>query len=337
MKKWLSVAVKFLVSGTLIWFLLDRIDISAAVTRLLEVDQAMLALATAIFLLQLVVCVLRWMAVMDAIKAPLEFITALKIYYIGAFFSQTLPSSVGGDAVRIYRTYRAGRTLSNAVNGVMLERAATVLALLIVVAATQPFFLPRVGVDTASWAAAGVAMLSAGAVAGMAVLMMLDRLPSSLRRWRLVRGLATLAADTRTVFLTPLHFFKVIGWSATGHLNLTLGVYFMAVGLSLEITWLDCIALIPPVILITIIPISIAGWGVREGAMVYAFSLIGVPEEGALVLSLLFGLVGMATSLPGGVVWLSGGGMNADADAKEATDKAEDTFKADNPIPKDFK
>ncbi|OHC74901.1 MAG: hypothetical protein A3G18_01070 [Rhodospirillales bacterium RIFCSPLOWO2_12_FULL_58_28] len=319
MKKWIGIAVKFLVSGTLIWFLLGRINLDAAMTRLVEVDRTMLALATVIFLLQLVICVFRWMAVMDAIKAPLKFITALRIYYIGAFFSQTLPSSVGGDAVRIYRTYRVGMTLGNAVNGVMLERAATVLALLIVVVATQPFFLPRVSVETASWAVSGIALLSAGAGAGMAALMMLDRLPSSLRRWRLVRGLATLAADTRTVFLNPLHLFKVISWSATGHLNLTLGVYLMAVGLSLEISWLDCIALIPPVILITILPISIAGWGVREGAMVYAFSLIGVPEEGALVLSLLFGLVSIVTSLPGGVVWLTGGGMNADPIPKNFT------------------
>src|SRR3989338_5012338 len=100
MKKLIGIAVKFLVSGTLIWFLLGRINLDAAMTRLVEVDRTMLALATVIFLLQLVICVFRWMAVMDAIKAPLKFITALRIYYIGAFFSQTLPSSVGGDAVR---------------------------------------------------------------------------------------------------------------------------------------------------------------------------------------------------------------------------------------------
>jgi hypothetical protein len=53
------------------------------------------------------------------------------------------------------------------------------------------------------------------------------------------------------------------------------------------------------------LPISIAGWGVRETAMVGLFGLIGVPGEGALVLAVLFGLVGIAAALPGGVLWLA--------------------------------
>ena len=56
------------------------------------------------------------------------------------------------------------------------------------------------------------------------------------------------------------------------------------------------------------LPISIAGWGVREQAMVTAFALIGVPGEGALALSILFGLIALLFGLPGGVVWL----MSAD-------------------------
>jgi len=78
-------------------------------------------------------------------------------------------------------------------------------------------------------------------------------------------------------------------------------------GLDLPVTWVDCLALIPPVILATTLPISIGGWGVREGAMVVALGAIGVPAEGALVLSVVVGLVGMASALPGGLIWLLGG------------------------------
>ena len=60
----------------------------------------------------------------------------------------------------------------------------------------------------------------------------------------------------------------------------------------------------PPVLLVMTLPISIAGWGVREQAMVAAFALVGVPGEGALALSIMFGLMGLITGLPGGVVWL---------------------------------
>ena len=303
-KKWLALTLKFVVSGALIWFLLSKIDVGEATERITDADLGMLLLAILIFLFQLIVCVFRWRAVLTAIGAFLSFVDALKIYYIGIFFNQTLPSSVGGDAVRVYKAYRAGIGLRGAINGVMLERAGTVIALVLVVLAAQPFFLPRVGEEAAGWIAPVAIFLFLGAVAGLALLMVLDRIPVSFHRWRLVRGLAALAADTRRVFLAPGPALRIIGWAAAGHVNLALGVYFIAMSLGLNITLVDCLALIPPVILITTLPISIAGWGVREGAMVAAFSLIGVAAEGALVLSLLFGLLVVATSLPGGVIWL---------------------------------
>ena len=312
LKKRLPLALKFLVSGLLIWFLLANVDLEAAKERVLEIAPGMVALATAIFLVQPLIGALRWQAVLDAIGAPLPFARAVGFVFIGTFFSQTLPSSVGGDAVRIYKTWRAGLTLRGAVNGVMLERIAAVVALVALVAATQPFFLPRVGEDTAGWIISAVALSVAATVAGMVVLLVLDQLPASLRGWRLVRGLARLGADARKVFLAPRAAGKALGWGVAGHVNLSLGVYVLALGLELEVTWVDCIALFPPVLLVTTLPISIAGWGVREGAMVAAFSLVGVPVEGALVLSILFGLLIVLISLPGGVVWMLSGDRRAD-------------------------
>ncbi len=317
------LALKIAVSVTLIWFLLGHIDIASARDRLFEVDSVMLALAVAVMVFQLVLVVLRWQAVLIALDEPIPFIKALQTYYIGLFFNQTLPSSVGGDAVRIYRSYRNGLTLRGAINGVMLERAATVVALIILVLLTQPFFLPRVGETNAAWLLPAVLLFAVVAISGLAVLMFLDRIPSSFHHWRLVRGLAFLAADTRRVFLNPLSALRSLGWSVVGHLNITLAVYILALGIGLDVTWVDCIALIPPVILVTTLPISIAGWGVREGAMVAAFGLVGVPSEGALVLSLLFGLIGIITSLPGGLVWLNSGGPEEKQDMDEITARAE--------------
>ncbi|MCH7692947.1 MAG: flippase-like domain-containing protein [Proteobacteria bacterium] len=311
-KKRLPLALKFLVSGLLIWFLLANVDLEAAKERVLEIAPGMVALATAIFLVQLVIGAMRWRAVLDAIGAPLPFARAVRFFFIGAFFSQTLPSSVGGDAVRIYKTWRAGLTLGAAVNGVMLERIAAVVALVALVAATQPFFLPRVSEDTAGWIISAVALSVAATVAGMVVLLVLDRLPVSLRGWRLVRGLARLGVDARKVFLVPRAAGKALGWGVAGHVNLTLGVYVLALGLKLDVTWVDCIVLFPPALLLTTLPISIAGWGVREGAMVAVFALVGVPTDGALVLSILFGLLDALISLPGGIVWVLSGDRRAD-------------------------
>ena len=77
--------------------------------------------------------------------------------------------------------------------------------------------------------------------------------------------------------------------------------------MQLDVRLLDCILLVPPVILVTVVPISIAGWGVREGAMVVAFGFIDVPASAAFAVSVLFGLTLAAASLPGSLIWwLSG-------------------------------
>ena len=313
-KKWLAVAFKFAVSVTLVWYVLERAGLGAVKDRVLGVAPIMVLLATVLLLVQALICTRRWQAVLDAIRTPLRFLHALALLFIGAFFNQTLPSSVGGDAVRIYKAHRAGLTLGGAFNGVILERVATVLGMVVLVVATQPVFLTRVGEDVGAWMMVALALFTLAAVAGIALLMVLDRLPSRLDRWRVVRGLAQLAADTRRLFLVPRHTVRALAWAVVGHVNVALAVYVLAVGLDIPVTWIDCMAIVPPVLLITTIPISIGGWGVREFTMVPAFGLIGVSQDSATALSVLLGLVIIVTALPGGVVWLTSADRRIAAD-----------------------
>jgi hypothetical protein len=301
-RKRIAFVVKLAVSGALIGFLLSRIEIGDVTARMAEATPGLFTLAVLVLAAQALVCTLRWGAVLSAIEAPLKFLKVL----LGTFFNQTLPSSVGGDPVRMYKAHRAGLSVAGAINGVMLERAATVVGLVILVAATQPVFAARVG-DAAPWMAPVVALFAVAMVAGLALVMVFDRLPARFHRWRVVRGMAALGVDSRRLFLSPVHAGKAIGWSVIGHANIALGVSLLAASMKIDATWLDCMALVPPVLLVTTIPISIAGWGVREGAMVAGFGFIGVVAADALALSVLFGLIVIALSLPGGAIWLLSG------------------------------
>ena len=185
-KKWLALALKFLVSGFLIWFLLSNIDLGAAKVRLLEVDPAMLAGAALVFFVQTFIGGFRWAAVLTAIGKPLGFLKSYQLFYIGAFFNQTLPSSVGGDAVRMYKAYRHGLGLRAAVNGVVLERVVTVVALVVMVDATQPWFAPRVDDATMAVILVGVDDVASGGVDAHGYFVEFAQLPphvpSSFRR-----------------------------------------------------------------------------------------------------------------------------------------------------------
>ncbi len=300
-KTWLSLAAKSVVSVGMIAWLLGSVDMAAAWGEVREVGVAApLGVLGLILMVQLPIGVARWWVVQAAIAAPLNAGRLARFFMIGMFFNQFLPSSVGGDAVRIYKAYRSGLTLSQAFNGVLLERAAIVLSLILLVAALQPLLAERVAAPGLLWV---FPLLAVGAVGGIVFLMVLDRLPARFRRWRVVRGLVSLAQDSRRVFLSPLWGGGGFALSLLGNLNLVLMIYVLALGMDLGIGLLDCLVLVPPAMLIGTLPISIAGWGVREGAMVASLGMIGVPAESALVVSMLFGVCALIGALPGGLLW----------------------------------
>ncbi len=304
LKKSLGIALKVLVSGALIWYLFRDLDLAEAQTRLLKADPVLLAAGIALFSIQWLLGGLRWRAVSVAIDAAIPLRDTLRMFYIGMFFNQALPGGAGGDAVRVYLAYRAGLKLRGAINGVMLERVATVVALVLMVDVAQPFFQTRIDNAATDWVLSSAILLTLGAVGGLILIMVVDRFFKNFHKWKIVRGLSYLSADTRLVFSKPKNLFTITTWGLLTHINLSVCVFVLAQSLDLQVTLPDCLMLVPPVLLITAIPISIGGWGIRETAMVTAFALVGVPNEGAFVLSLLVGFVSLGISLPGGLVWL---------------------------------
>ena len=323
-KNQILVILKIIVSGGLIWFLLSSIDIGAAKDRILGADLVMILCAGFFLLIQMGVGGARWWAVMRAIETPLPWFELTKLFWIGGFFSQALPSSVGGDPIRIYMAYKDGLPLSKAINGVMLERVVTIIGLTILAIAVQPWFVPKLNAETQMLTLTVLAMLGAGTIFGVIVLLYLDRLPEALSKFRIVRGMNALAADSRLLFLRLKGAVLASIFGILTHVNISLCVFFLAMSIGVDVTWLDCMVLMPLVILVTTLPISIAGWGVREGAMVTAFALVGVPSEGALVLSLMLGILGIVMMIPGGGFWLTrrkaGEAMSA-ADAEAAVEQ----------------
>jgi glycosyltransferase 2 family protein len=122
-----------------------------------------------------------------------------------------------------------------------------------------------------------------------------------------VRALLAVSALARNVIFSARYGLPAVLLSVASFVGFAVIVDCLARAMQLDITLLDCILLVPPVILVTVVPISIAGWGVREGAMVVAFGFVNVPASAAFAVSVLFGLTLAAASLPGALLWwLSG-------------------------------
>ena len=148
-----------------------------------------------------------------------------------------------------------------------------------------------------------------GGALGRALLLFASRFATKLEGWRVTRFLLLLAAGVRAVFASTRAIAAVVMLTLCGYVIASYVVYVLARGIAIDLSLGNALLLIPLVTLVTVLPISIAGWGLRESAMVVALGMIGVSASAAFSLSLLQGLVAMASGVPGGLLWLSMRGM----------------------------
>lgn len=298
------VLAKLAVSGALIAFVIQAFDVRGVVGQIALANGADVAIALAIALCVVPLQSLRWLVVVGENGNQLSFRHALTIVWIGHFFNQALPSSVGGDAMRMWYAYRAGMAPRDAVATVIVDRVISLLGLLAIAAFGLPWLLrllpdPTLRSVTLFAIAAGIAtVLAVVALAGHSRL---------LPDWRIVRMLLVPATLLRRVLLAPRRLLPALGFSIVGSAILCTVAYQLARALGAELGLVECLLLLPPVMLVSAVPVSVAGWGVREGAMVVALGFVSVPPAQAFAISVLFGLAVAAASLPGAAFWLTGG------------------------------
>ncbi len=308
--KYVLFAAKAGITIGLIWLVLRNVNMTDTLARVRSIPPLIAVVGLLLMLLLSFFCIIRWQIVMRQSGGVLNLRLTTRLFFEGLFFNQALPSTVGGDGVRIYRAFRAGLPLAAAINSVVLDRVLGLSSLMILAALAQPLFYQRVDSVAARLSFTAVFVL---AVSGIFVLLLLGYMPAWFRRWKLARGLVTLSQAARRAYLTPAIFFPVTLLSVAGHLISVMVFYLLAVGLNLGVSFLDCMVMVPSVLLLATVPVSVAGWGVREGATVAAFGLLGVPPGGAAAASVLFGLGMAITALPGGLLWF----LNTDRDMGE--------------------
>src|ERR1700759_2855585 len=123
MRRILLSAIKILVSAALLYLALRKANFADLASRLDLTSAAWLSLALALTFFQIFIGVLRWRIVSAECDAPLPLRQAMRYNVIGAFFNQTLPSSIGGDAVLLWPVARSGAGWRAATYSIFFERA----------------------------------------------------------------------------------------------------------------------------------------------------------------------------------------------------------------------
>lgn len=303
MKRFVIVA-KLAVTALLITLVTHAFDLRGVGGYLAQIDATTSVIVIAVALGVVPLQTWRWMIVLDASGNRLPFGRTLVIVLIGHFFNQTLPTSVGGDAVRIWCAYRAGLTRANAAATVIFDRAIALLGLLALTACGLPWLLALVPDPVARSA---IVVVVIGGIGGFLAFVGLARLPGFVQQWRIARGLLVLAALGRRLTFAPRRLLPSLALSAAGLVLFSYMVFQIAQALGVRLSFIESLLLVPPVLLVTAIPVSLAGWGLREGAMVVALGFVGVAPAAAFAISVLFGIALAAASLPGAVLWLARG------------------------------
>jgi uncharacterized protein (TIRG00374 family) len=314
LRSFAALAAKVLISAALIAFALRGVDSAKVVEHIARVDVAVIAFAVVVFTCVAFLHARRWENILARMEHRISYAGALRLILIGYFFNQTLPSSVGGDAYRAWGVYKHGIHAGNAIASVIVDRVFALLALGIMIGAGAWWLFDIVRDPMAR---AAVIAASAGAIGGFTFLLVLPRFATLLERWRATRLVLRVAEGSRAVLRSPAATLEVLLLTAAGFAVTSYVVYLLSQGMGVPLSMGYALLFIPLVTLVTILPISIAGWGLRESAMVVSLGLIGVPAAQAFSISVLFGLVIMASGVPGGLLWLAARKHKPAADSVE--------------------
>jgi glycosyltransferase 2 family protein len=298
--------VKLLISVGLLLYLVTRIDGERFLHTLASANFSYIGLALLVYLATQAVSAMRWTVLTRPLGIRTPYRELAVYYFIGMFFNLFAPSTVGGDVTRIYylakdqnkdrRPAGAGSTVFAAVS-VLMDRAIG-MVVLIWLGAIGIVLFPEYGVPVAIRT---LTLSLAGGFLLAALLMPLVRrvLPDDAHPWVLKLRMILTSYSRRWRAIPQAITLSFIVHLVQAWMHVLMG---LALHLSLPLSF--CLIVYPLVGTFSALPISVNGFGLREGGYIFLLALIGINSEKGIAFGLLLFLIVALDSLIGGVFFL---------------------------------
>jgi uncharacterized membrane protein YbhN (UPF0104 family) len=269
------------------------------VARLARFRAEWVAAGLTVSVLQVAASAWRWRFTAGRLGIDLRLGAAWREYYLATFLNQVLPGGVAGDLSRAWRQAsqqtRLQAPAGSAVRAVILERASGQLAMLLVAllsVAILPVALPALS----RLVIIGIAIACAALVVAAVV---------RARRLASARGLAgRVWRDTRAALLTGAALPIQLA-SSLLIVGSYVAMYLMAArAVGIDTSWLTLAPLVAPVLMTMLVPVTVAGWGLREGAAASLWGLAGLTPADGVAISVAYGVLVLVSSSPGALVLL---------------------------------
>src|SRR6266481_3475195 len=264
------IIAKVAITVACLYFAIRKIDFPAFHDEFRHIKWPWLCLAMGQFLLIPFLGGQRWRIVLNSLGGAMRTGAIIRLFWIGMAFNQVLPSVSGGDAVRIILAWRAGVSLSLAAHSVILERVAMMLTLILLVVLIQ-----FAGHYSAPGPPLIYPLILLGAILAVGALFTADKVLGILPDWRACKAVALLSSDARNAFFT-VSSFKLVILCFLAHINTAIACLWLGNSVGLPLNLPDYVFYMSLVTLVSTLPLSIGGWGIREGAIVVIFGRLGI-------------------------------------------------------------
>ena len=304
----LLLLAKVLVSLALFGWLFGRLQWSAIGPALGHADRRWVAAAATLLFASHLVASYQWGRLLRAAGIELPFWKVAAYYHVGLFFNNFLPANVGGDFARTLDAARAGTSRATALSTVVLDRLIGTVALGgVAVVTTQPaidrFHLAAAYSGVVAFFAVAVVMLRS--VLEPRPLAGVQRLLARVGLGRLAPALDRLAGSLGSYRGRSRLLLELLCVALVVQI-MRIGVHILfarALGVRVDSTYF--FLFVPLLAVIVSLPISLNGIGVREGAGILLFGLVGLDRASAFALQFGTYLVAVGVSLIGGMVFLA--------------------------------
>jgi len=291
--------IKLIITVAIFYYLFKDINFQEFSKLLLNSHGGWILVALLMQLTSTYLAAYRWFKISQLLVFKEKLSFYVQGYFKGTFFNQVLPSSIGGDAVRIIDLSRKGYEKKDAFYGVFVDRVVGLVGLLVLNLIASIIFY---GTFEQNFSQLIIAIALAGIV-GFSLLFQLHRL-TFLAKFKGLNLFVRLANRLNSLYASRVLLLKHISISVIVHFFSVLTMYGLSLSLSLDLSFQTLLIAVPPVFLLTIVPVSLAGWGVREGAMIGIFMLVGADQTKVLAMSILYGFLLILSALPGSYFWI---------------------------------
>lgn len=281
--------IKLFSGLTLLLALIFWFDITRVTQQLLAIDAAHVVTAIGLLMLQFVLCCVRWIYILERQNLDIAPRNALSAFGIGTLANLFLVTSIAGMSVRVALLVRSGAGMAAALASVTAERLAAAMGLGICAALGLAFGLPDLHGHFGAWTGRGteIAVLAVLALLAFGAIVALWN-AAALRQFAGTLWLAFSSVQAACLMILVSGASILLGFA---------GLAMLARGMGLAIDPLFFISVMPAIAFVSALPISVGGWGVREGAMVAGLTLFSVPADTAIALSISYGLGGLLVAL----------------------------------------